>query len=162
MTVFGQNQTSACTMEQSDQLGFAVLKRAGSTSVGSTRRARVSVDFTVNGVSLLLLLAKGSADMMGCFVQGLSEANGAALVSLLGSRHDSDGDGRTLLYLCPECGDIGCGAYAVNIKANEGQVTWSDFAYVNGYGPASPLLNIGPFRFDRGEYLDVVERASRL
>ena len=41
--------------------------------------------------------------------------------------------GRVLLYICPECGDIGCGAYSVRIEKTDAGYTWGDFAYENGY-----------------------------
>jgi len=89
----------------------------------------------VDGESLLRALVKadgGHADFMGCFVAGYPEANDVAMRSLLGTTSPETDDGRVLLYICPECGDIACGAYAVRVVRKIETYTWSDFAYVNG------------------------------
>ncbi len=58
-------------------------------------------------------------------------------------------NGRTMLYMCPECGDIGCGAITAKIKILKDYVVWEDFAYED----ALPEINleryahIGPFYF---------------
>lgn len=36
--------------------------------------------------------------------------------------------GRVPIYVCPECGDLGCGAVTARIHRVGTQVTWSDFA----------------------------------
>jgi hypothetical protein len=149
-------------MEKLDQLDFNVLKRIASNAPGSTREGRVSIDFTVNGASLLRMLAKGGADLMGCFVQGYPDSNDAVRRSLLEARSADSAEGRTLLYVCPECGDIGCGAYAAKIQVMDGRVTWSEFAFVNGYEPASPLPDVGSFQFDQSHYATAIERASQI
>ena len=149
-------------MSQPDTLDFALLTRHGSSEAGSTRQARVPVAFVVNGASLLGLLAKGGADMMGCFVRGYGDLNQRAHESLLSAKPDDDCGGRTLLYTCPECGDIGCGAFAAKIDISGGKAVWSDFAYVNGYEPPSLLPEIGPFQFSLEDYSSAIESASHI
>jgi hypothetical protein len=64
-----------------------------------------------------------------------------------------------LLYICPECGDIGCGAYGVKLRLTDSTAEWFDFAYENGYEAGRPLA-VGPFIFDRSEYNAALEVAS--
>ncbi|QDU94686.1 hypothetical protein Pla8534_24920 [Lignipirellula cremea] len=97
---------------------------------------------------------------MGCFVRGFPEANLAKQKTLLASSPAETDDGRVLLYVCPECGDIGCGAYAVKVRATQGTVEWFEFAYVNGHEPPRFIESIGPFLFDAEEYKSVVTRSS--
>jgi len=146
-----------------NSLSFHLLDRKASASGGATTQARTSVDFLVDESSLLKLLTKedgGHEDFMGCFVRGFREENLAKQKTLLATSPSETEDGRVLLYLCPECGDIGCGAYAVKIRASQGSVEWSEFAYVNGYEPPRPIKSIGPFLFAPEEYKDVVTRSS--
>jgi hypothetical protein len=149
-------------MSTLDTLDFKVLFRAGSSEAGASRKGSVSVDFVVNEVSLLGLLAKGGADMMGRFVRGDGAHNQRARESSLSAQADEDCEGRNLLYVCPECGDIGCGAYAVKVEVDGEEVEWSNFAYVNGYEPASALQDVGPFRFRRNDYDAVISKASQV
>ena len=144
-------------------LSFHLLERKASTSGEATTQARTSVDFLVDETSLLQRLTDedgGHGDFMGCFVRDFPEANLAKQKTLLASSPAETEDGRVLLYVCPECGDIGCGAYAVKVRAIQGIVEWSEFAYVNGYEPPRPIESVGPFLFEPEEYKSVITRSS--
>jgi hypothetical protein len=77
------------------------------------------------------------------FVLGWSAAASGAeretLEHLLGLRRSSLVSGRVPLLVCEECGDVACGAIAARIERNGSVVTWSDWAYENGYESAKPL-----------------------
>lgn len=150
----------------SDSLEHALLSRPGSsTPDGVSVQARISADFVVNGNSLLQALvneAGGHSDFMGRFVTGYPDVNKAALNELLCRTSPTSEGGRTLLYLCPECGDIGCGAYAVRIIRVADTYKWLDFAYVNGYEPPQSISGVGPFVFSPLEYEHAVATASAL
>jgi hypothetical protein len=144
-------------------LGFRILKRVASDMAGGTTQARTSVDFTIDGAGLLahvVSVAGGHADFMGCFVRGFAESNRAKLELLSGSADAETADGRVLLYVCPECGDMGCGSYAAKVKVSAEVVEWFDFAYENGYEPARPLQELGPFVFALKQYMSTVTAAS--
>jgi hypothetical protein len=69
--------------------------------------------------------------------------------------------GRVPVLVCEECGDIGCGAIAVRIEGNGSFVSWSDWAFENGYEPARPLdWSTYPkaFQFDLTEYEEALTR----
>lgn len=150
--------TLDCAM--SNSLTHRPLHRAGS-SVPVSKQERWSSDFFVDDRSLLRELDPGGGDFMGCFVRGFEAQNDAKLSSLLGRTAPETDDGRVLLYVCPECGDIGCGAYAVRVERTHGVVRWSDFAYVNGYEePVS--LDLPAFEFDEQEYERAVAVASAI
>jgi hypothetical protein len=136
------------------------LHRSGSSAPAS-RQERWSSDFLVDGKSLLKALDPGGGDFMGCFVRGFPAENRAKAAALLEGIPPDTGDGRILLYVCPECGDIGCGAYAVRVERNSGVVRWVDFAYVNGYEAPVPV-QVPSFEFDEREYEDAVAAASAI
>lgn len=61
--------------------------------------------------------------------------------------------GAVAVYVCPECGDPGCGAITVRISATKEEFIWEDFGYENDYDGERTLLPvIGPFRFARAQY----------
>jgi hypothetical protein len=64
---------------------------------------------------------------------------------------DVPGD-RVSLYVCPECGDLGCGAITMKIEVGVGEVRWFDFGYENTYEDRIPFDTVGPLSFDRQEY----------
>ena len=144
-------------------LNFALLERKASNTTAATVRAVISVDFLVEGQSLLHRLVKqdgGHGDFMGCFVRSLSEQNYKKRELLLSGAPAETDEGRVLLYVCPECGDIRCGAYAARVRLQPGAVEWFDFAYENGYEPGRPILEVGPFTFDAANYVQVITRAG--
>lgn len=98
---------------------------------------------------------------MGCFVRGFPAENRAKADSLLGRSLPDTEDGRILLYICPECGDISCGAFAVRVERDSGTVRWCDFAYVNGYEAPAPL-DVSPFQFDEQAYERAITAASAI
>ena len=72
--------------------------------------------------------------------------------------------GRTSFYVCPECGDIGCGAITAKIEVTQKQVIWHDFGYETNY--SAPDLSryqaIGPFMFERTAYFKTFYNLRRL
>lgn len=41
--------------------------------------------------------------------------------------------GRCPVYVCNACGDLGCGAYTMNIIKKDNLIIWKDFGYENNY-----------------------------
>lgn len=98
-------------------LGHRRLHRPATGSGGATCTERTSADFLIDGQSLLEMLvecAGGHADFMGCFVSGYAKECERMPSMLLDVSPESGK--RVLLYICPECGDIGCGAYSVLVR----------------------------------------------
>lgn len=58
---------------------------------------------------------------------------------LLGESPSELESGRVPVLVCEECGDIGCGAIAVRVIVKADQVTWTDWAWENGYEDARDL-----------------------
>jgi len=72
--------------------------------------------------------------------------------------------GRYELYVCPLCGDIGCGSITAEIEATEDRVVWRDFALEVNYwfdDPSEMLIRddygrVGPLEFDRAQYREAL------
>jgi hypothetical protein len=131
---------------------------------GAGVQAREFVDFMIGGRSLLGTLAAedgGHADYMTRIVTGFKDPARGFVKELLGHAPPSLTSGRVLLYICPECSDIGCGGYAVRIEQLHGNYRWSDFAYENGYEEPRLLPHIGPFDFEAKAYQATLDDALR-
>ena len=121
----------------------------------SFRKSRTSIDFVIDGKSLIELLDGTSgdrSDLMGCFVKGFEEENKDVLSFLTCKSTSEVETGRVLLYICPECGDIGCGSYAAIIEKVSDQYVWRSFAYENGYEEPMLIETVGPFYFNVDNY----------
>jgi hypothetical protein len=146
-------------------LAHQELFRPGSASGGCTVAERCSSDFLIDDQSLLSLLVKcdgGHADFMGCLVKGFPEQNAKAAATLLLKAPPETDSGRVLLYICPECGDIGCGAYSVQLAKNDFSYIWECFAYENGYEEPRIIKGVGPFMFRKQEYESAIRHAAAL
>jgi hypothetical protein len=75
-----------------------------------------------------------------------------------------------LLAVCPQCGDLGCGAAAARVIWAEHSVTWTDFQWIDEKGLEPPETDLVAedlavagfperFVFDREEYLAELRRA---
>lgn len=141
------------------------LHRPGSSAYGCTVAERLSADFVVDGQSLLQCLVEadgGHADFMGCLARGFPEQNAKTVSALLVQQPPQTESGRVLLYICPECGDIGCGAYSARVVEIDSGYLWESFAYENGYEEARLIEGVGPFLFDRGAYESAIRTAAAL
>lgn len=150
-------------------LSFIPATRQGENyGDGSYKSERRFLDVVVNGTSLWQRLGKPH-DMVSvlCCDFVLSESLKAMDRLLLKSEADLPGDRRSL-FVCAECGDLGCGAVTLAISRVDGNVVWRDFGYENNYedGVArDEYADIGPFEFDAAHYesvlLDALERLKR-
>ncbi|MDX6363280.1 MAG: hypothetical protein QOC85_2290 [Streptomyces sp.] len=135
--------------------GLAPAMRAGGVLAnGDYQVHRDFVDFVVDGRPLLFQLSDLDA------VSPLAYDVPPAIFteherSLLLEAGAPLTDGRYVIYGCPECEGIGCGAVTAVIERAGDDFVWRDFAWqtderadleLNGYH------GIGPFRFHGGEY----------
>jgi hypothetical protein len=146
-------------------LSYQSMYCAGSSNGSITITERFSADFLIDGKSLLQALVEaggGHSDFMGCFVKGFPDPSQKAIEKLMLKGDPDTERGRALLYICPECGDIGCGAYSVRIKKTDSSYIWEDFAYENGYEGPHVIEGVGPFGFARDTYETALNQAAAL
>jgi hypothetical protein len=78
---------------------------------------------------------------------------------LLGLRQGDSPSGRVPLYVCSECGDLGCGAITAVVERTDDTVVWRNFAYENNYDPemteVDAFRGVGPFVFSAAHYSQV-------
>ncbi|MFJ3806686.1 oxidoreductase [Streptomyces sp. NPDC090073] len=135
--------------------GLAPAMRAGDVLAdGGYRVHRDFVDFVVDGRPLLFRLS--DLDAVSPLASDVPPAIFTAQVrALLLEAEPPLPDGRFVIYGCPECEDLGCGAVTAVIERDGEDYVWRDFAWQtegradlerNGYH------GIGPFRFRGPEY----------
>lgn len=99
------------------------------------------LDFVVDGQRLGDLVGR-SADMTTSLNRAWLSSVEASVQELLGQRAEEGLDpGRVALFVCGECGDLGCGAVTALLQMSEDRVTWSGFAWENGFEPLDLIKN---------------------
>lgn len=144
-------------------LGHRRLHRPATGSGGATCTERTSADFLIDGQSLLGMLvesAGGHSDFMGCFVSG--HAKECERMSTMLLDIPPVGGKRVLLYICPECGDVACGAYSVLVRRDLESYRWESFAYQTSESDLTTVETLGLFVFDASMYKDSVLAASAI
>ncbi|ANS69399.1 oxidoreductase [Streptomyces lincolnensis] len=135
--------------------GLAPAMRAGGVLAnGDYQVHRDFVDFIVDGRPLLFQLS--DLDAVSPLASDVPPAIFTAQVRSLLLETDAPlPDGRFVVYGCPECEDLMCGAVTAVIERDGEDFIWRDFAWqtdqhadleLNGYH------GIGPFRFRGPEY----------
>jgi hypothetical protein len=136
-------------------LSFRAAIRAGETHTNGTYKSpRGFLDVVVDETSLRERLGEPDLVSVLCFDFALPETLKAADRLLLRADADFPNDRRSL-FVCAECGDLGCGAVSVPISRVDELVVWSDFGYENTYEEQvsrEPYKGIGPFQFDSKQY----------
>jgi hypothetical protein len=122
---------------------------------GTYQTRRVYADFVVDGL-VLSDRAHRRRDLISSLGWGPREVQDVVVDQLLLLRGSSAG--RVALYVCPECGDLHCGAVTVAIQREGDAIVWRDFGYETGLDidPPEPdtehLMDLGPYRFDPIQY----------
>ena len=117
-------------------------------------------DFFVNGTSLGKFFNEGVD--IGCLGWGPPEHEKLIIGQLLLNEIPEPESGRVPIYVCSECGDLGCGAVTVRIEEKEGNFIWSDFAYENNYeGTVELYPSVGPFYFNKISYSAILNKREK-
>ncbi|WP_020603856.1 hypothetical protein [Spirosoma spitsbergense] len=149
-----------------DTLTLEYRHRPGELFVdGLSKAERKHIDFIVSGQSLGQLVSAFMADRIGIFgwIPDKWHENDR-VDEFLGLIPPELTTGRTSFYVCPECGDIGCGAITAKIEVTEKQVIWKEFGYETNYSAPdlSRYQEVGPFIFERTVYAKTFEKLRRL
>jgi len=145
------------------QLSFSVASRPFVKLDGASKSERTYIDFLVDGASLGEHFRKLGYDLVSAMTREFlsSERNKATQRLLLVEPPDCP-DGRSTLYVCAECADLGCGAVTVCVERADYKIVWRDFDYENDYEPRyndKNLAILGPFEFDASQYDETIRLA---
>ncbi|GHE48714.1 oxidoreductase [Streptomyces capitiformicae] len=139
------------------------MRAGGVLANGAYQVHRDFVDFIVDGRPLLFQLS--DLDAVSPLASDVPPSIFSAQVrSLLLEAEAPLPDGRYVIYGCPECADLACGAVTAVIERAGDDYVWRDFAWqteeeadlkLNGY------TGIGPFRFHGPEYRSALQSLLR-
>ena len=144
-------------MKEVSALRLVWKRRTG----GGGRTQRDFLDFVIDGQSLSAVVG----DQISCLGWFVPEENAKAARRLLLEEPADLPENRRTLYVCPECGDIACGAVSLVVERVENKIIWRDFGYENNYEGvvrAEGFEGVGPFVFNRSEYEKVIKQAIDL
>ncbi|MER5467259.1 oxidoreductase [Streptomyces sp. NPDC002685] len=135
--------------------GLAPAMRAGGVLAnGDYQIHRDFVDFIVDGRPLLFQLS--DLDAVSPLASDVPPAIFTAQVRSLLLEADAPlEEGRYVIYGCPECEGIECGAVTALIEREGDDYVWRDFAWQTGERAdleRNGYHGIGPFRFQGAEY----------
>lgn len=147
------------------RLELAPAIRAGVTYPGGTFKSeRHFLDYLIDSHSLWEQLKKPDMVSVLCYeyaAKSHDESVKAVNRLLLLEKADHPNDRRTL-FICSECGDLGCGAITSLILREGSAFIWKDFGVQNNYDDNIALTvyeGVGPFIFDAATYQHVITQA---
>lgn len=147
-------------MSELSTLRLRRTRRAGIRWWESGRTERTFLDYVVDGASMYSAIVEAGLDDIGRLGWGDSEMHRAGQDCLLGVHPPEFASDQVALFVCPECGDLGCGAVTAQIRRRSDTVTWERIAMKTiGQWRVDPL-DLGPYTFDREAYDAVIEQAE--
>ena len=128
--------------------------------IGANQTARDFLDFFVSGKSLKTILNIETADYITLFGWGTNQDYDRHILNVFKLKEKSQlHSGRVMVYVCPECGDIDCGAITAIIKDHGDRIIWSDFGYETNYGGLTETYDqIEPIKFYRTSYFSAFSK----
>jgi hypothetical protein len=147
-------------------LELAPLIRTGVQNAGGTFKSeRHFLDFVVDGQSLWETLGKRD-DLVSILCLEYEAAETAKAIKRLVLREKADlpGDRRSI-FVCSECGDLGCIAITAVVERQGETITWKTFGYENSYERKVWLddySTVGPFTFNAAAYEHTIAQAMDL
>ena len=122
--------------------------------IGANQTQREYLDFFVSGKSLKGILDIQDSDYITPFGWSSDQNYNRHFLNVFRLKEKSELiTGRTMIYVCPECGDIDCGAITAVIKDYGDRIIWSEFGYETDYsGLTEKYPLIEPIEFERTSY----------
>ncbi|MFJ8813637.1 hypothetical protein [Amycolatopsis thermoflava] len=138
--------------------GLIPSVRSGAVLGPATRTRREFLDFVIDGRPLLSLF--DGEDVVSALATDLPSRALSREVDRLRLRGPSSlPNGRQVLYCCPECGDLGCGAITAMITRHDELIIWRDFRWQDSQDQVlESYPDVGPFRFSADQYRNVLEQ----
>jgi hypothetical protein len=137
------------------QLELVSLVRAGvKFAGGGSKSERHFLDFVVDGQSLWHTLGKRHDTVSVLCAEFIPDETSKSVGHLLLKERTYPSNGRCSLFVCAECGDLGCGAITVLVERTAGTFIWKAFGYENTYEQIrlDDYDSFGPYTFDAANY----------
>ena len=120
------------------------------------------LDFVVDGQSLFDVVGR-KLDSVSCLAWFPAIDESVRQAERLLLRQPAElADGRRSLYVCGECGDLGCGAITVVVQEDGDKIVWSEFGRQNDRDEELDRFDdVGPFVFNKNQYVQILEEGIR-
>lgn len=129
---------------------------------GSMQTPREYFDFFVSGISLRKILDIEESDLITPFGWGTNKEYDRHILNVFRLKEKSQiNDGRVMLYVCPECGGIDCGAITASIKDYGNRIIWKDFGFETDNGLSETYEQIQAIEFERSSYFSAFSIFSK-
>jgi len=127
---------------------------------GSNKVERHYLDFSVSGKPLKELLGQDGADLISPLGWGDNKDYNKRILRIFRLQEKPElSTERVALYVCPECGDIACGAITASVQDLGDRIVWRDFGYETDNGELSEAYSeIEPIEFDRQSYFEAFSK----
>jgi hypothetical protein len=139
-----------------DILELVSAKRAGTRySGGAFASERHFLDFVINQRSLRERIAKATDSVSVLCSEFQRDETMKAVNRLLLREKAEIPPGRRSLFICSECGDLGCGAITAMVVKEGSSIVWKEFGYENNYEENvlfEDYRDIGPYTFEWAHY----------
>lgn len=124
---------------------------------------RSYLDFIISGQSAKTKLKAVNFDLISPFGWGDEKYENEIIKEFTGQKRPEIPSGRLMLYVCPECGDIGCGSITADIEITKEKVIWKNFGYENNDPDIDlePYRDIPPIEFNKVDYLESFKNIKR-
>jgi len=125
--------------------------------ISANQQPRKYLDFIIDRKSLKDLLNRGNADLISPF--GWAENKAYEKEILREYRLQKPPElqtGRIMVYVCPECEDVGCGAITFAIKDLGDRIQWLDFGYENLFEEVE-TISFPVLEFSRQQYFNALQ-----
>ncbi|WP_157372091.1 hypothetical protein [Arthrobacter sp. Soil736] len=121
------------------------------------------LDFVVDGVPLVEIVLGTGSERLPTRLQTEWELFNLEeqIDRMLGRQEPEYEDGRSAMYIC-RCGDLDCFAIGARIISDSEKITWTDWAWKDGFGLTDPIDELDALTFARSEYEHVLGDAARM
>jgi hypothetical protein len=145
-------------------LSLSFLERLGVTNAdGDGVTYRRHLDFVIDGLSLYAAAHVAKYDLVGTLGWAMPDQEERIVSELLLETPTRKSGDRQALFVCPECGDLGCGGITAVVERNGTEVVWRDFVHENDYDVSSTdresFEHLGPYSFDFQQYREALNAA---
>ena len=127
------------------------------------KHERKYVDFIVSGQPLSDIFQTKARDMITMFGwSSNTDYEKRTIKEFLKEEPAELETGRTIIYGCSECGDIGCGAITAEIIEIGDKIVWRNFGYENNYSgfDLEDYKHIPQMEFDKTQYKKEFEKIA--
>lgn len=125
---------------------------------GGGKTQRDYLDFVVDNQSLSETLG---GDLISCLGWFVPDQNRRAINRLLLKEPADLPKNRRSLYVCPECGEIDCGAITAVIERSGNKMIWREFGFESNVDQATPIESAQGlyFEFALAQYNEALKSA---